>query len=176
MDNTPRRSVQAFFAGITEFSFQCKLGVADPPLVDYLSDLLCRFIKNDDIFAIRGPSGKRFDQVADMLCEVEERRGDAKRYLHRHIGDFTLFWTGLFPEVAKRLRSSSNKDALIDYSKQGKRAYYIASTIPATKEYAPTPVLQRLSHEYELCVYGLGEVRKLWDEQSKGDGPLMLFG
>ena len=36
----PERRGQAlrrFFAGLTEFAFQTRLGVADPPLVDYIA-------------------------------------------------------------------------------------------------------------------------------------------
>jgi len=112
--------------------------------------------------------------VTDMLAEAQHREGPARQQVHRHIGDFTLFWTGVYPEVVNHLRRGS-KDALIDYQQQGKRAYWIASTIPVEKE-VPTPdVLQRLSEQFELCVYGLGEVRRQWEQQSgEGDAPLLL--
>ena len=48
--------------------------------------------------------------------------------MHRHIGDFTLFWTGVYPEVLKKTRTPLCKDHFIDYCEQGKRSYYIAST------------------------------------------------
>ena len=65
-----------------------------------------------------------------MLMEVEAvpPEGRTSREMHRHIGDFTLFWTGVYPEVLKRLRSPMHKDHFIDYCEQGKRSYYIAST------------------------------------------------
>ena len=171
MSNQESRASAArrFFAGVTEHAFHARLGVVDPQLVDYISDLLNRFMRNDDIFSLRGPTGGRLDQVADMLAEAEARRGKARRTVHRHIGDFTLFWTGVYPEVVERMRRTSQKDSLIDYSAQGKRAYYVASTIRVQKEFAPTSLLQRLSHEFEMCVYGLGEVRRQWDNRDDGD-------
>ena len=69
------------------------------------------------------------------------------------------------------------KDALIDYQQQGKRAYWIASTIPVEvkEEAAPPDVLKRLSEQFELCVYGLGEVRRQWENQGgDSDAPLLL--
>lgn len=171
-----RSSVSRFFAGVTEFAFQCRMGIADPPLIDYISDLLVRFIQTDNIYSVRGPDGKKYDQVVDMLLEAQQRQGDAKRYLHRHIGDFTLFWTGFFPEVAQQLCSAGSKDALIDYPLQGKRAYYIASKIRVEKEVAPSPVLERLSDQFELCVYGLGEIRRQWEEEQGDAGPSLLLG
>lgn len=165
-------AARRFFAGVTEQAFMTELGVADPPLIDYVAALLARFIASDSIYAVRGVRGKRLTQVADMLAEAEARRGPAKRHLHRHIGDFTLFWTGVFPEVADRLRHSGGKDALLDYRQMGKQSYAAASRIRVEKEVAPSELLERLSAEFELCVYGLGEVRKAWEETD--GGPLLV--
>lgn len=166
--------LRRFFAGLTEYAFHARLGVADPPLVDYIAELLARFVRCDDLYPVRSVRGQRLMQVADMLAEAQHREGPARRQVHRHIGDFTLFWTGVYPEVVDHLRRGS-KDAFIDYQQQGKRAYWIASTIPVEKESAPADVLKRLSEQFELCVYGLGEVRRQWEHQSgDADAPLLL--
>ena len=170
-----RRSevLRRFFSGVTEYAFCTEIGVVDPPLIDYLSEMLVRFVHNEEIYSVRNVRGKRLDQVADMLAEAQQRRGPARRQVHRHIGDFILFWTGLYPEVIDSLRQNGGKDALIDYPTQGKRAYYIASTIAVEKEYAPSEVLERLSKQFEMCVYGLSEVRRQWEERD-GDLPLLV--
>ena len=163
-----------FFAGLTEYTFTTQLGVADPPLIDYLSEMLAHFVRTDAIYGVRTPTGKRLSQVVDMLVEAQARQGAARRRLHRHIGDFTLFWTGLYPEIAERQRRG-RKDSLLDYQHQGKHNYLIASRLPADQQSAPDAVLERLSDCFELCVYGLGEVRKQWEErESEGDGTLLL--
>lgn len=166
--------VRRFFAGVTEYVFQTRLGVADPPMVDYISELLSRFLRSEDVYAVRSPRGDRLTQVADMLEEASHRRGPAKRQLHRHIGDYTLFWTGLYPEVADRMQRSSGKDVLLDYRDQGKRNYLIASTIPVEREQAPSEVLERLSDCFDICTYGLQEVRKAWEEDDGVAGPIIL--
>jgi hypothetical protein len=167
-------AVRRFFTGLTEYAFQARLGVADPQLVDYIAELLVRFVRCDSLYALRSVRGQRLVQVADMLAEAQHREGPARAQVHRHIGDFTLFWTGVYPEVVDHLRRGG-KDALIDYQQQGKRAYWIASTIPVEKEPATADVLKRLSEQFELCVYGLGEVRRQWEHKS-GDpeAPLLL--
>lgn len=163
-----------FFAGMTEYTFASRLGVADPPLIDYISALLADFVRTDAIYGLRTPTGERLSQVSDMLNEAQARQGSAKRRVHRHIGDYTLFWSGVYPEIAERLREG-RKDSLIDYRDQGKRNYLLASRLPADTESAPDEVLERLSDDFELCVYGLGEVRKQWEErQDEGDAPLLL--
>jgi hypothetical protein len=171
----PTQQLQRFFAGLTESAFQARLGVADPPLVEYISDLLVRFVHCDTIYRVRNLTGSRLDQVADMLAEAEARIGQSKREVHRHIGDFTLFWSGLFPEALRRMRSPFRKDALVDYCERGKRSYYIASRIRDRDDDEEGDVLERLSHDFELCVYGLGEVRREWEGRDDGPRPGMVL-
>jgi hypothetical protein len=171
----PSEELHRYFAGLTEQAFQTRLGVADPPLLDYLTDLLARFVHCDTIYRIRDLMGSRLIEVADMLAEAEARIGESRREVHRHIGDFTLFWSGIFPEALRRLRTSSRKDALIDYCERGKRSYYIASRIRDHDDDEQSTVLERLSHDFELCVYGLGEVRREWERRDEGPrGPMLL--
>jgi hypothetical protein len=166
-------ALSRYFSGLCEFIFESRLGVADPPLVDYLSDLMLRFARLDTVHRVRDLSGRPAVEVADMLAEAEQRVGLARRDVHRHIGDVTLFWTGVYPESLPKLRAVERKDFFVDYCNQGKRAYYIASTIDTDRrEDAPNDVLERLSVQFEMCAYGLGEVRREWerrdDEEARG--------
>lgn len=171
---TPRINLaQRFFAGLAEYAFQQRLGVADPLLIDYMVDLLIRFIRSDAIFRMRDLEGRRLEEVAEMMVEANHRVGDARREVYRHIGDFTLFWTGVYPEALKRMRSSDRKDQFIDYCQQGKRSYYLASTIATEDNSEENVVLEKLSQEFELCAFGLGEVRREW-ERKDPDGAQSL--
>ena len=169
--------LRRFFAGLTEQAFLDTLGLADPPLTDYLSQLLSRFIHFDAVYRLHDSQGRRLEEVAEMLIEAESLppEGRTRREVYRHIGDFTLFWTGVYPEIADRMRHG-RKDSLLDYTDQGKRNYFLASTIPAGDATAPDAVLKRLSDNFELCVYGLGEVRRQWSERDGDIEPPLLLG
>jgi hypothetical protein len=163
----PDHPLRRLFAGLTEQTFMATLGVADPPLTDYLSELLSRFIHLDAVYRLRNPGGRRLEEVAEMLLEAEAMppEGRTRREVYRHIGDFTLFWTGLYPEALRRLRSALTKDHFIDYCEQGKRSYYIASTFEEEPFREEAPVLRRLSEGFELCAYGLTQVRREWERR-----------
>src|SRR5262245_44465855 len=163
----PKHPLRRLFAGLTEQTFIETLGVGDPCLVDYLSLLLARFVHIDAIFRLRNTQGKRLEEVADMLLEAQDlpEGSRTRREFHRHIGDFALFWTGVYPEALKRLRSVLKKDHFIDYCEQGKRSYYIASTYEDDAYAEEAPVLRRLSEQFELCAWGLSQVRKEWEQQ-----------
>ena len=165
---TPLRAdhpLRRLFAGYTEQTFVTLLGVGDPRLIDYLAELLTRFVHLDAVYRLRNAQGRRLEEVAEMVIEAEglPPEGRTRREVHRHIGDFTLFWTGVYPEAVNRLRSALSKDHFIDYCAQGKRSYYIASTFEDDAYRAEAPVLRRLSEDFELCAYGLNQVRREWE-------------
>src|SRR5436853_419281 len=83
-----------FFAGLAESAFQARLGVADPPLVDYLAGLLTRFVRSDAIYALRNVRGRRLQEVADMVVEAEARLSEVRREWERR--DPTAHVTRLF--------------------------------------------------------------------------------
>jgi hypothetical protein len=157
-------SLRRMFQAYIEQTFQVELGIADPPLTDYLTDMLVRFLHTDLIYRMRNLRGRRMEEVAEMLAEAQERQAKPQRELYRHIGDFTLFWSGLYPEALPRLQSPESADSLLDYRAQGKRSYYLASTFHVDPYREEAPVLRRLSEEFDLCSVGLRQVRKEWEK------------
>jgi hypothetical protein len=168
-------TISRYFSGLCESIFQTQLGVVDPPLIDYISQMLLRFIRTETMHRVRNLAGRPAVEVVEMLSEAENRVGLAKREVHRHIGDVTLFWTGVYPESLRELRSTQKKDFFVDYCSQGKKAYYIASTIKTDRsEDTPDLVLQQLSDRFEMCAFGLGEVRREWERRDDAEGRILL--
>jgi len=164
-----------FFAGLAEHVFHTQLGVADPRLVDYVTGLLNRFVHMESVLKVRNPRGAQLGRIGEMLQEAEARVGDARRDVHRHIGDFALFWVGLYPESLRRVKSGAEHDFYVDYCVHGKHAYHVASTIEASSEQgAGGDLLERLSRDFEMCAYGLREIRREWESRNPDDPPTLL--
>jgi hypothetical protein len=175
-EDLPRATVHRYFAGLAENTFQSELGIVDPTLIDYLSSMLVRFVRSDVVHRIRGISGKPLMSVPEMVAEASARLGDARRELHQHIGDFTLFWAGVYPEALRQTEADdSASEQFLNYCRFGKQSYHIASTIESsTDEAAPGGVLQRLSDQFDLCCYGLREVRRQWESGGGDNGSILL--
>lgn len=80
---TGAEQLKRLFAALTEQTFQVQLGVADPPLIDYLAELLLRFVRMESVFSPRDIEGRRLEEVADMLAEAEQREAHPRREIHR---------------------------------------------------------------------------------------------
>jgi hypothetical protein len=180
MSTESANALQRYFAGISEHVFYLHLGVSDTELIDYVSGLLVRFTKTESMLRIRQLNGRPATEVVAMMAEAQQRIGQAKRAIHQHIGDFTLFWTGLYPEALRELQGPDRRDQFVSYCEQGKRAYAVASQIDADEdEGASNTLLRRLSAQFEMCAYGLREIRREWevgDEDKPGkSGPILLI-
>ena len=170
----PMRTLRRFFSGLAEHTFEIKLGIVDPPLIDYLSELLVQSVRMDQLHHVRTPRGHLIQELGLMLVEAEQRIGSARRSVHRYIGDFALFWAGLFPEYLRQTHSDADIDRFGQYCLHGKRAYLIASSIEANDEEAPpSDILERLGLEFEMCAYGLREVRREWEDRDEDTTPLI---
>lgn len=176
----PDESLRRWFAGLVETSFHEQVGVCDPGLLDYLTDLLTEFIHVERINRIRDAGGRRSEEVADLLAAADTgplaEDAEARRRVHRHIGDFTLFWTGVYPENIRRIHRRHTRDDLLSYFEQGKRSYLIASDLSTDNTEPPAQLLYTLSEQFEYCVYGLGLVRKGWEEGDPSGEPHLWKG
>jgi hypothetical protein len=107
-----------------------------------------------------------------MWREADHRLGESRREVLQHIGDYTLFWSGLYPEA---LREATGKtDQFESYCAHGKRSYRIAGSMEGQTESASNELLLRLSEQFDLCAYGLREIRREW-EQRDADGDSILL-
>lgn len=166
---THESAIRRWFAGLVEECFQTELGLCDPGVLDYLSDLLTQYIHIERITTLEDGSGQRVADLAEMLeaslAGATPAGESRQRLIHRQIGDYTLFWTGVYPENLRRLHRRRTRDDLISYFEQGKRSYDIASRLSTSETRPPAGVLRALSEQFEYCVYGLGLVRKNWEQR-----------
>ena len=175
-ENEPKRSaLDRFLSGLAESIFLGRLGVVDVQLVDYVSDMLLRFVRLDGMHRVRRGTGEPATEVYQMLLEGQKRIGLARREVPRHIGDFTLFWSGVYPESLRRVRGVDSPDGFLDYCQQGKRAYAIAAEIEGGSNRPSGELLHRLSVQFDMCAYGLREIRRAWEEGEEELGPTLLI-
>ncbi len=168
MENIPStHPLRRLFEGLVENAFCAEVGMCDPRLTEYVTDLLVSFTHIDRLNAIRNAAGKELDQIAAVLANTYEEqprtRLDRDRIVYRNIGDFTLFWAGVYPEQLKLSRRDPS-DVLVDYVTQGKRSYAIVSQLAKEDDAPPSSLFRHLSDDFEFCLHGLGLVRRGWEE------------
>lgn len=152
--------LRRLFSELVQRHFQDDAGIAE-----YVSGILLDFVHVDNLYRIRNARGKRLEEVGEMLIEsnplLEARSFDRERAVRKHIGDYTLFLAGLFPEyVASLPRRGLRLDSMVDYIKAGKESYRIVSYFDQFEYRNEAPLFRRLAESFELRVYGLNLVQR----------------
>jgi hypothetical protein len=88
---------------------------------------------------------------------------DEERKVRRHIGDYALFATGMYPETMG-LWKHSGESSFVEMVKTGKESYYIVSQFDLFEYRDEAPLFGRLSDEFERCMFGLKHVREEIDK------------
>src|SRR5215475_2294897 len=162
--------LQKLFMELVARHYAEEIGIGDSELIGYVAHLLTEFCDAEQLFKIRNSAGKPLMDVGEMLVESNPVFGpaasfDRERQVRKHIGDYTLFFAGMFPESINHLRLRRQRlENVIDWMKAGKESYYIVSKFEHFEYARVAPLFASLSKNFEECVYGLNMVKNDLEE------------
>ena len=160
-----RHPLRLLFTELVDAHFDQNLGVRDSDVRAYVVNMLAEFCEIDNLHLIRNVSGRPLEDVGEMLLESDPVYGpapsfDRERQVRKHIGDYTLFFTGMFPESINHFRLRRMRlENFVDLMKAGKESYYIVSKFEHFEYAKVAPLFAKLAREFESCVYGLNLVK-----------------
>jgi hypothetical protein len=157
--------LQQLFVELVGRHYAQEIGIRDPQVVAYVAHLLAEFCDTEQLMKIRTASGRPLTDVGEMLIESDPVYGpapsfDRERQVRKHIGDYTLFFAGMFPESINHHRLRRQRvESFVEWMKAGKESYYIVSKFEHFEYAKVAPVFAQLSQKFEDCVYGLNLVK-----------------
>jgi hypothetical protein len=157
--------LQKLFVELVGRHYAEEIGIRDPQIVNYVAHLLTDFCDVEQLLKIRNAAGDPLTDVGQMLMESNPVFGpalsfDRERQVRKHIGDYTLFFTGMFPESINHFRLRRNRlENFVDWIKTGKESYFIVSKFDCFEYTKVAPLFANLSSHFEQCVYGLNQVK-----------------
>ena len=137
-----------------------EIGLRDPQIVAYVSHLLAEFCDAEQLFKIRNAADRPLTDVGEMLLESDPVYGpapsfDRERQVRKHIGDYTLFFAGMFPESINHFRLRRQRlENFVDWMKAGKESYYIVSKFEHFEYAKVAPLFANLSQNFENACTG----------------------
>ncbi len=176
--------LQQLFHELVGRHYAEEIGIRDPQIVAYVSHLLAEFCEADQVYRVRNANNRALSDVGEMLLESDPVYGpapsfDRERQVRKHIGDYTLFFAGMFPESINQNRLRRYRlENLVEWIKAGKESYYIVSKFEHFEYAKVAPMFAVLSRNFEECVYGLNMVKNDLEEMQhpitrRGDEVIM---
>ena len=127
----------------------------DRDILLYLADLLVEFMFIENVYRLRDAQGKRLEYLVDMLDQALETEMPDKKDYYKHIGDYSLFMLGMFPEFLARRRSIVSPAY---YADTGRIGYQTAGQLES--DGWQIMVFRKLADKFEHCVISLNCVRE----------------
>ncbi|HJX84132.1 MAG TPA: hypothetical protein VJ723_07305 [Candidatus Angelobacter sp.] len=161
--------LQQFFQEMVGHTYG-EAGIRNAEVQDYVANLLAEFYEADTLYKIRNAEGRPLHDVGEMLLEADPIFGaapcfDRERQVRKHIGDYTLFLAGMFPESINHFRLRRQRlENFVEWVKAGKESYYIVSKFEHFEYAKVAPLFASLSKNFEGCVYGLNMVKNDLEE------------
>lgn len=136
----------------------------DDDVKAYLAQLLTAFLHTDRIFSVRDADGRTVESVTDMVAEgdvrVRAESFERERAVHKHIGDFILFWQGVYPEYLRQIKVLDGRDLLCDYPRQGRESYRVVSQFAMPPYVEEARTCAKLSDGFDDYAFCLGDVAR----------------
>jgi hypothetical protein len=171
-------SLRHLFHEVVSECYDSRLGFRDAEISSYVADLLTEFCRAENIYRIRDAAGNPVREVGEMLLAADPVHGTAssfgeERERRKHIGDYTLFFAGMYPESTHR-KGNRQCDSYFEMVQAGKESYYIVSQFDLFEYAQEAPFFARLSGSFEACIYGLNLVRGELDRRKAIPPPRSL--
>src|SRR5580698_4197946 len=158
-------ALQGLFTELVHDHVDRDVGLRDQEVQDYIANVLSEFCEVEQLFKLRNAGGRPLHDVGEMLLESDPIYGpapsfDRERQVRKHIGDYILFFSGMFPESINHFRLRRQRlENFVDWMKAGKESYYVVSKFEHFEYAKVAPLFASLSKNFEACVYGLNMVK-----------------
>jgi len=142
-------------------------GMEESPALDYISDILARFARTPNLYALHNAAGESLERLVDMQMEWRlaqqptsgpKGRG-RERQIMRHIGEYTLFMSGLFRQ---RIQA------------HGQLSYYIAHGRSAFWHCADVELHPGQRRMYRRLYHDFGPISNILDAMRRQRLPLTV--
>ncbi|UCE05392.1 MAG: hypothetical protein JSW07_17515 [bacterium] len=139
------------------------LGLPGGEMLDYIAFILTYFVRTSNLYRIKQLSNFNLETVVEALLELEERRhpddpisASDEMLVRKHIGDFTLFMSGIFREYVQRI-------GILDfYLLEGSRSYHHVFDFVRDQHPESAPVFHQLSQDFESYSGALDYMKKVY--------------
>lgn len=168
----PNHGLRRFFEVLVWRAFR-ELWVWDRQLAEHVVDVLVRFARTDALYRMGEIERRPIRTVTEQLIEVsalgkeDSPRVDLERTrnLQQHIGDYTLFMSGMFRPFLQRHR-------ILDlYLEQGSKAYLETAALDR-KLYRPgAHCFEALGSEFERLSGAIDYMRNVYLAPAAEDSP-----
>ncbi len=157
-----------------------RAGIQEREVADYLAELLTEYARQERQLAAVGGDGRPLEYFYEMVSALDQADERTRFELRAHMGNQSLFMTGLFPDRIRHRAETRGFPDLRYYAALGRSSFREASHHRLAERYHVSEVFDNLSHHFEQARRALNEladrVLSLGDSGPSTDFMMRSFG
>ncbi len=119
---------------------------SDRKIINYVANLLSIFITAERLYRVQPGDPERREYIVDLIGEAQHADTRRKFQIYSHIGNYSLFLTGLFPRWIEHRHRYGRRPVDMQYYVDFGRSYFQrAAEHPTARELALDEVFLRLA-------------------------------
>ena len=153
-----RISPHLFFYVMIRHAFR-EYNIESRHIADYVASMLAEFSSTNSAHTPTA-SSKSYNYLVDIMMDFAESSSSLEAFLLRsHLGNYSLFMTGIFPDFINRKAMYGSRAPGFDYyEKMGRSSYLWASRHKVARKYNLVEVLASLARQFRVVRQALNWV------------------
>jgi hypothetical protein len=149
-------------------------GIEDRHVADYVAEMLTEFSREDRSGCAMAAGPMAFNYFFEMLAALQTADHHTSFYIRAHIGNHSLFLSGVFPERIRFRAEMRGFPDLKYYESLGRTNFRVASDHRLAQRYEVASIFNTLSERFQPARLALNDLaERLF---SLGDGDIALPG
>jgi hypothetical protein len=133
-------------------------GIAERPVADYVAEVLAEFARAERARCVVPGQSDPLDYFFEMLTALQKADERTSFYIRAHIGNYSLFLSGVFPDRIRFRAEARGFPDLKYYEALGRTHYRAASDHRLAQRYELAPIFNFLSQRFETTRLALNDM------------------
>lgn len=134
------------------------VGIDDAELSDYLAALLLEFGMRDRAYRIAPSDDAVYYYVTDIVADLEADPGRRGLLLRAHLGNFSLWLSGVFPDRITAREARAGGPSLEYYEQIGARGFRLAADHALAREWRLSDLYALAADQFDRLRVGLNRL------------------
>lgn len=139
-----------FFNVLLRRCWKGRPSATERKIINYLANLLSIFAKTDRLYRVQPRDHQTYEYLVELIAEAQTADSRRQFLIYSHIGNYSLFMTGLFPQwIESRHRFKRRPVTIQYYIDFGRSYFHQASGHKLAHQFGLDDVFLRLSMMFD---------------------------
>lgn len=144
-------------------------GINNPAVADYLAALLLEFGRERRAFRVSAHETEEYEYLVDIVDSMSSARGRDAFLLRAHLGNFSLWLSGLFPDRITARVQSRGAPGLRYYEEMGATGFRLAADTTDAENCGLDHLYDTFAHNFTTLRIALNRIADRYLFPSTGD-------